>query len=139
MRNAQLLGALVVSLIATSGRPTFGSPTTPVWPTASELPRAEAKSTVLAFVRGDDPQAAAKLAELSSIVEHLRTRPFVAVVQVGAPIQHARWNATTARLVDADGSEARRFGATGGRVVVYDANGALQYSGAAAGLRLALR
>jgi hypothetical protein len=146
MRNATFLGVLVAcSLFASNGQPSYGAAGTAdsrsLWPTASELPRAEGKATVIAFVQAGDERGASRVAALTAATRKLATRPFVEVVYVSAPVP-AAWNAGAglARLVDREGAEAARFGAkTADHVVVYDAAGALRYAGVAAGVTAALR
>lgn len=130
----------------TQGSPNAFHPTPAAWPVVTNLPRAEAKPTVLMFVRADDATGTAKIAELGKIVSDARTAPFVAIVQVGTEVPTALWDAAgriprTARLLDKAGVEARRFGAVStGQVVVYAADGTLRYTGAPTEqLRLALR
>jgi len=134
--NARKVAAVLVAcgLSALSGQ-TLGASATESWPTASTLPRAEGKATVLMFVQSTDPRSEAKVAQLAAIVATSHQHPFVAVVHVADSQPGALWDASgkvphAARLLDKGGVEAHRFNATEtGFVVVYDARGALEYAG----------
>ncbi len=146
--NARLIvGALIAccAILAVRGHDIYGSPSQkPVmWPAESTLPRADAKATVLMFVRADDARSQRELAELGATLSsmHPSQRPFVAIVLDSKPA--AIWEASGlvshSRLLDKTGVEARRFGAMAtGHVVVYDAAGVLRYAGSAAALKSAL-
>jgi hypothetical protein len=107
------------------------------WPSASQLPRTPG-FTVAMFVHPDCPCTRASLSELAAVAEQSR-QPVLVVFPKNEPspawdragtIRNAR------RVIDRDGSEAQRFGAaTSGHVVVYDAAGALRFSGGITGAR----
>ena len=140
MRNAKLMIAgltvwcvlVMVGVGELYGRDDSGPSS---WPQTSALPRAEGKPTVVLFVRGDAPAARGQLAELAALIEPLHARPFVEVVFVGGAPPAPLWAAAgklrnAVRLIDRDGSEARRFGATGpSQVQLFDRDGVRRYVG----------
>jgi hypothetical protein len=111
------------------------------WPADSELPRDPGRATVVLFAHPMCPCTRASLRELAAIMadDRIDGDAIVAFVhpesvgdrwddspswQLAAEIPHAT------RFVDRDGVEAARFGAmTSGMVAVYDAGGALVFTG----------
>ncbi|HET9627718.1 MAG TPA: hypothetical protein VFP84_40450 [Kofleriaceae bacterium] len=118
------------------------------WPAGSALARARDRPTVLMFAHPECGCTAASLAELAIAVDAAAAPPRVLVVFVGAFSDAAlaasdNWTAAgritgAIRIHVAGGpaGEARRFGArTSGHVAVYDARGALVFSGGITGAR----
>ena len=111
------------------------------WPAATPWARATDRPTVVVFAHPRCPCTRASLAELARVVGRAR-RPFALHVVLFVPQPApADWLATdlvaaAARLpgvalhTDGGGELARRFDArTSGHTLVYDAQGALAYSG----------
>ncbi len=112
------------------------APTPVMWPDGSALTRAPHGFTVVMFVHPDCSCTEASLGELGTTVAAVPDRPRVIVVFLGNGDPRAGDNGRlagqiggAARVID-DGREARAFGArTSGHVMVYGAEGALEFSG----------
>jgi hypothetical protein len=111
------------------------------WPETSSLPARDGEPSLLMFVHPHCPCSRASLRELSRLMTRLRGLVRPVVVMIRPDGEPGNWERTDlwdiaeqvvdARVVvDADGSEASRFGAaTSGHVVVYDRDGVLRFSG----------
>lgn len=117
------------------------------WPLDTHVARIPGHPTVVMFVHPQCPCTRASLAELRRIMidpdnDASTVVAFVLPEGAGDDWEHTdAWTTAaelprTTRFVDHTGSEAARFGAaTSGHVVVYDASGALVFSGGITGSR----
>jgi hypothetical protein len=122
---------------------TPGEPGSPPrrWPAASRIERLPGRATLLMMVHPQCPCSRASVGELSGLVSAAGERVSVHVLMFKPRCFPAGWERTdlwtaAARIpgvtvvADEDGEEAARFGgATSGQVVLYDAEGRLQFSG----------
>jgi len=122
---------------------TPGAPGSPprLWPAASRLERTPGRATLLLMAHPRCPCTRATVAELASLVERLEPRPRIYVLLFKPREFPAGWERTdvwtaASRIpgvtvwTDEDGELAARFGAaTSGQVVLYGADGRLQFSG----------
>ena len=110
------------------------------WPARSALERTSGRATLVMLVHPRCPCSRASLEELDGIIASAPGRATVHVVFVTPRALTDDWDEsdlwrTAARmpgvhLQDDDGTEAARFGSsTSGQVVLYDADGALRFSG----------
>ena len=117
-----------------------------VFPTASRLTRAQDRSTLLMFVHPECPCTRASLHELSGLLAEQAAKVSTVLVvatawstepQESGPIGSiARSIPDLTVFADQDGAEATRFGAaTSSHVVLYDAQGRLQFTGGITGSR----
>jgi len=123
------------------------APAPPRWPSASTLSRTPGRATLVMFTHPRCACTRASLAELRQLMSRFSAQ-LTAYVEVASPNgappdwpDGATRDAATSiagvhLVVDADEREAHRFGAmTSGHVVLYDADGALRYSGGITGAR----
>jgi len=115
-----------------------------LFPSGSTLPDVDARARVLMFVHPECPCTLASLREFERLLTKTTTARATLVV---AETLDRPWSETDAAAIakriprlaifhDVDGVEARRFGArTSGQVVMYDAHGALRFSGGITGSR----
>ena len=111
------------------------------WPARSALERTSGRATLVMLVHPRCPCSRASLEELDGIIASAPGLATVHVLVVGPPALSDGWEETDLRQKasripgvhlrqDDDGGEAARFGgATSGQVVLYDAAGALVFSG----------
>ncbi|MEZ0312611.1 MAG: RedB protein [Myxococcota bacterium] len=128
-------GGALLRYSATGGR---SSPTPAAWPVTSKLPR-DARTTMVMFAHPFCACTQASLAELDRLLTKTRgtaTVVFLEPLNVDESwrdsrlIERARGMQGVTVVFDDAGHEASLFGAeTSGHVVVYDAGGALRYSG----------
>jgi hypothetical protein len=117
------------------------------WPGSKQIAPIAGQSTLLMFVHPLCSCTRASLAELDSILQRSggRVAAWVLFLNPGGATadwtQSATWDAARRIrgvhvIADRDGVEAERFGAaTSGQVVLYDAQGTLQFSGGITGAR----
>jgi hypothetical protein len=111
------------------------------WPATSALPRSGTNPTLVMLAHPKCPCTRASLGELAQIIAETQGR-LTAYVLFTKPLgAGANWDDTELRrsaaaipgitvVTDADGSEARRFGAeTSGHTLLFDSHGALLFSG----------
>lgn len=134
-------------LMAYSGTPGESSESPSRWPMTSKIHRNVERPTLLMFIHPRCPCTRASLEELSRIVARCRGRAEVHTVVVLPENAPAGWGQTdlyrqAAAIadiimdVDARGTEARLFhGTTSGYTLLYDADGALLFSGGITGAR----
>ena len=134
-------------LVSHSSAP--GTPGAPPrkWPAGSAMQPSGERPTLLMFIHPRCPCTQASLEELARILAHCKGLADVYAVFVRPPRVGNGWeragNWRTAAaipevhmVVDENGAEARRFGATtSGHVQLYDAEGDLQFSGGITGAR----
>jgi hypothetical protein len=111
------------------------------FPASSTIAPTPGASTLVLFVHPKCPCSRATLSELNAVMNAPTPRVSAFVVFIRPNGVEPGWERTdtwnrageiphTARIVDVDGAEARRFGAlTSGQVVVYDPRGNLEFSG----------
>lgn len=119
----------------------------PQWPGSNLVAPASGHSTLVMFVHPQCSCTRASLAELDSILRQSEGRLSAWVLFLHPPGTTEKWEKSatwdTAQRMhgvrvasDDDGVEADRFGAsTSGQVVLYDAQGRLQFSGGITGAR----
>jgi len=117
------------------------------WPGSKLIEPATGRSTLVMFVHPLCSCTRASLAELESVLRQSdgRVSAWVIVLHPGgtsdawqksSTLDSARHLPGVHLVVDADGAEAERFGAaTSGQVVLYDAQGQLQFRGGITGAR----
>jgi len=117
------------------------------WPAASVLVRNPGQPTLVVLAHPQCSCTPASLAELAEVLARAGTRPTTYILFLKPEglsnewVQSDLWKTATAipgvSLVrDDDGREARRFGsATSGQTLLYDADGALRFSGGITGSR----
>lgn len=117
------------------------------WPTASTLARHHGRPTVVMFVHPHCTCSRASLIELRGLLEQLGTSLDAYIVFLKPAGTDDEWEHTglwqsastipaLVSVIDRDGAEAARFGVqTSGDVRMYDADGALAYSGGITGAR----
>lgn len=117
------------------------------WPAASAIARTPGKPTLILFAHPHCSCTPASLSELSEVLARATTRPATYVVFLKPEGFTEGWEQTslwkTAASIpgvtlvrDDDGREARRFGsATSGQTLLYDTDGARQFSGGITGSR----
>lgn len=117
------------------------------WPAASNLPRVAGLKTLVMMSHPKCPCTRASLAELETLLTQYRERLTVHVLFVRPKDVPYEWTRTdlwqTASriggvhvLVDDNSTEADRFkGLTSGQVVLYDAEGRLEFNGGITGAR----
>lgn len=104
------------------------------WPEDSQVPRPERGPTLVIFIHPECPCSRASMTELREVVR--RTHVVPRVVYIGGDGPDVSDIPGAVRIVDRDGDEARRFGATtSGHVVVYRADGTLAFAGGITGIR----
>jgi hypothetical protein len=120
--------------------PAVSEPAPKVFPAASRLPRAPDKSTLFMFVHPECPCTRASLHELSGLLVD-QSAKVSAVLVVASALSGEPWQSTASGSIaqgipglavfdDRDGAEAVRFGVhASSEVVLYDAQGRLQFSG----------
>lgn len=148
--TAVWLAAVTLGFVAVEGYLVTPGETAPAparWPTASRLPHASDRPTLLLFAHPRCPCTRATVGELELVMARNLGRVEARVLFVRPPGVRAGWERTplwerTERipgvLVQADegGAEATTFGAlTSGEVRVYDASGALRFAGGITGAR----
>lgn len=111
------------------------------WPAESALPAPAERPTLVVLAHPQCPCTRATVAELERLVRHVHGRADVHVLFVqpagadSAWVESDLWHRASAipgvhAVRDPGGRESRRFGAlTSGHALVYDAAGALRYSG----------
>jgi hypothetical protein len=117
------------------------------WPGSKLVTLASGRSTLVMFVHPLCSCTRASLAELESVLRQSdgRVSAWIMVLHPGgtsdawqksSTLDSARHLAGVHLVMDTDGAEADRFGAaTSGQVVLYDAQGKLQFSGGITGAR----
>jgi hypothetical protein len=122
--------------------------TTPVrWPDDVEFRPTAGHGRMLLFAHPQCPCTRSSLAELERLLDRRPNRPQATIVFVQPETTSSPWSETStwkrARamngveiICDVGGRLSRRFGAaTSGHVLLYDENGALQYSGGVTSVR----
>ena len=117
------------------------------WPAASRLPRVAGLKTLVMMSHPKCPCTRASLAELETLLSQYRERLTVYVLFVQPKDVSHEWTKTDLwqaasringvhALVDDNSTEADRFkGLTSGQVVLYDAEGRLEFTGGITGAR----
>jgi hypothetical protein len=117
------------------------------WPSQTTIARATDRPTLVMLAHPHCSCTRASLAELAEVIARARVRPKTYVVFMAPEAFGNGWETTdlwhTAAgladvtvLRDADGGEARRFGAeTSGQTLLYDEHGLLVFSGGITGAR----
>jgi hypothetical protein len=128
-------------------RPGAWTPAPQAWPASSPLARSTNELTLLVFVHPHCPCTRASLDELERIVARTQDRLAATVIfcapEGAAPdwVQSGSWERAQAIpsvsvFADANGREARRFGArTSGATLLFDRDGRLVYRGGITGAR----
>jgi hypothetical protein len=140
VRAATIVWGLAVSigLLALTGysaRPGDPGDPTPRWPSESRIAVSSDRSTLVLFLDPLCPCSSATLAELQRCLARFRTPIAVHAVVVGREAEGRMDRTLKAiagvhRVVDDDGDEMRRFGAsTSGHVLFYSPDGRLVFSG----------
>jgi hypothetical protein len=130
-----LVGVGVRTLHGYSTTPGARAATPASWPRESALPRGAGPTAVM-FVHPACPCSKASVAELAKVARTAGAPSRIVVVLVGEDTGDVAAVSGTTRVLDPDRREATRFGAlTSGHVVVYDASGALRFSGGITGSR----
>jgi len=111
------------------------------WPAESRVPLTPGRATLVVLAHPKCPCTRATVEELSRIMAHCRGRLHVYVLFASPKGSPEDWNKTDLWnsaanipgvnvLIDEDGIEANRFGATtSGQVLLYDENGTLKFHG----------
>jgi hypothetical protein len=117
------------------------------WPDASALARTAGQPTLILLAHPQCSCTPASLAELAEVLARAHAHPNTYVLFLKPQgftndwVQSDLWKTAAAipgvtLLLDDDGREARRFGsATSGQTLLYDGEGALQFSGGITGSR----
>lgn len=135
------VGAGMKLLLDFQVKPGVAANPPPLWPASARIPRAPGQHLLLVIAHPRCPCTRATLGELARIMARADRGLQAYVLFVVPPGRDARWAKADlwhgasqipgVRLVlDADGTEARRFGvATSGQALVYDAAGRLAFAG----------
>ena len=111
------------------------------WPTASRIPRATDRETLVMLAHPHCPCTRASMGELAQIMARVQGKVSAYVLFLKPQNAGADWEDTDLRrsaaripgvtvLSDVDGAEARRFGAeTSGHTLLFDSNGRRLFSG----------
>ncbi len=137
MVGAWLVGVAIAAVVVFDHATTPGAdgPTPARWPDASRIARAATAPTLLVFVTPGCPCTRATFTELGAAIDQMRPRPAVVVVVEHGDASYRPPIEVTA-IVSDDGTEMARFGArTSGHVALYDAGGALAFTGGVTGER----
>ncbi len=151
---AVALVAWAIAAVAGSGlmllyekRPGRAAEAPAAWPSASRVPRAPARTTLVMILHPRCPCSSASVEQLDRMLTRVREPLQVVVLMVrpsGTPPGWERtrlWNRASAIrgvtvMSDSEGVEAARFGSwTSGQVLVYDPRGRLRFSGGITGSR----
>lgn len=144
---AGAVGAGFGYLVAYSNAPGMAGESPRHWPAGSTIQPNGARPTLMMFIHPKCPCTLASLEEFSRILARCKGLAdmyavFVRPPGVGGGWEKARnWSTAAAipgihMVVDEDGVEARRFGATtSGHVQLYDAEGNLKFTGGITGAR----
>jgi hypothetical protein len=138
-------GMVMFSRYQSTGGATGATPTS--WPQDTSIERDSQRPTLVMFVHPRCPCSRASLEELNRILARSAKGLATHLLFTRSNEASQEWSRTdlwrTANSIpgitvreDLDGKEARRFGAeTSGHVVLYDAQGHLQFSGGITGAR----
>ncbi len=127
-------------------RPGEGAAALSEWPSGSVIPLSPDRPTLIIFAHPRCPCSKASLAELDALLTDYRSKVSVRVAFYQPTSKTEEWAKTplwnsairsgATVSLDADGSEARRFGAkTSGQVFLYSSSGKLLFSGGITGAR----
>jgi len=134
-------------LLAYENKPGLAANAPALWPAASRLHRDPARATLILLAHPQCTCTRATLGELAEVLGRTEQRPNTYVVFLKPDgfsrewVQTDLWRTAGALpdvtvMADADGAEARRFGArTSGQALLYDASGRLVFYGGITGAR----